>query len=260
MYHDVIAVPFEPDGRELPVHPGIERVCHEEVRQHRRNRGTLRGPRLRCRPGAIRVLNWRCQPAPDVEHDPPCSRHRSAPAPPSRSARAHSYRRSSGCPVPGPRPSPSSVAGTPPPHPSATGPDDTLFHTRYRLFFRSFSNSSIVTPSTPGAPLFFLTTWYASQIRPFGMSKDFPSGFDVSTRSLPDPWLPERIHPDEPTPSLHPDYRGFTTTTSRSASRPSNGTQRLTDLPLDALPLPDPRRVCQGLPSQVPCESRSRDS
>src|SRR5262249_33137997 len=74
--------------------------------------------------------------------------------------------------------------------------------------------------STPGAPSFFLTTWYASQIRTFGISKGFPLGFGVPTRSLPDSWLPERIHPDEPTPSLHPHYRGFDTTTSRSASRP----------------------------------------
>ena len=31
-------------------------------------------------------------------------------------------------------------------------PEDIRFQILYRLFFRSFSNSSSVTPSTPGAP------------------------------------------------------------------------------------------------------------
>src|SRR5262249_51696779 len=32
----------------------------------------------------------------------------------------------------------------------------------------------------------------------------------VPSQDLP-PWLPERTHPGEPAPSLHPRYRGFTT-------------------------------------------------
>src|SRR5664279_5867328 len=33
---------------------------------------------------------------------------------------------------------------------------------------------------------------------------------------------------DDPAPSLHPHYKGFTTTTSRSASAPRDGTHSLT--------------------------------
>ena len=46
------------------------------------------------------------------------------------------------------------VSVSPPPSPEAesSDPDDIRFQIRYRLFFRSLSNSSSVTPSTPGAP------------------------------------------------------------------------------------------------------------
>lgn len=64
-------------------------------------------------------------------------------------------------------------------------PDDIRFQIRYRLFFRSFSKSSRVTPSTPGAPLFARTRWYASQTSHFEISNDFPCDTDVSTRFLP---------------------------------------------------------------------------
>jgi len=35
MDHNVIAVPFERDARELPGHPLIERIVQEEIRQQR---------------------------------------------------------------------------------------------------------------------------------------------------------------------------------------------------------------------------------
>ena len=42
-------------------------------------------------------------------------------------------------------------------------PEESRFQILYRLFFRSDSNSAIVTASTPGAPLFALTLSHASQ-------------------------------------------------------------------------------------------------
>ena len=42
-------------------------------------------------------------------------------------------------------------------------PEDIRFQILYRLFFRSFSNSSREHPSTPARPLFALTFSYASQ-------------------------------------------------------------------------------------------------
>ena len=34
--HHVITEPFEPDGREVPAHPGVEGVVHEQVGDQRR--------------------------------------------------------------------------------------------------------------------------------------------------------------------------------------------------------------------------------
>src|SRR5215469_1185997 len=46
-------------------------------------------------------------------------------------------------------------------------------------------------------------------------------------------WLFEYIKSrNEPDPSLHPHYKGFITTTTRSASKTRNGTQRLRFLPV----------------------------
>jgi hypothetical protein len=52
---------------------------------------------------------------------------------------------------------------------------------------------------------------------------------------------PNELHQDGPAPSLHPRYRGFVTTMSRSECRPRDGTQRLADSAcLCALPLATP--------------------
>ena len=96
--------------------------------------------------------------------------------------------------------------------------------------FRSFSNSSIDLPVHPGAPLFALTFSHASHTSHFEISNDLPDDFSSSTRLLPDhARLIERTTAtNDPAPSLHPHYRSFTTTTSRSASAPRDGTQPLT--------------------------------
>lgn len=63
---------------------------------------------------------------------------------------------------------------------------------------------------------------------------------------------------DDPAPSLHAHYRRFTTTTSRSASAPRDGTH--TTASLTASPAtpsrPHGRGQYRGTLSQVPCKSR----
>src|SRR5206468_288969 len=54
-----------------------------------------------------------------------------------------------------------------------------------------------------------------------------PTRLSVATKSV-----------DEPTPSLHPHYRSFTTTTSRSASEPCHRYSTPPVSAVDALPLP----------------------
>jgi hypothetical protein len=64
-----------------------------------------------------------------------------------------------------------------------------------------------------------------------GDHNTFPARPDLPTRFLPDgvrrPVARANKPRDEPAPSLHPHYRGFGATTSRSASRRRDGTQRL---------------------------------
>src|SRR2546429_9762373 len=48
------------------------------------------------------------------------------------------------------------------------------FHSRYRLFFTSCSNCSIVTPSAPAAPPLPFTFNHAAQISRLAMSYDLP--------------------------------------------------------------------------------------
>ena len=64
-------------------------------------------------------------------------------------------------------------------------PEESRFQIRYRLFFRSFSNSSIDTASTPAAPLFDLTFSYASQTECLEILNGLPDAFNSFTRLLP---------------------------------------------------------------------------
>src|SRR3954470_10755890 len=96
-------------------------------------------------------------------------------------------------------------------------------------------------PSTPAAPLFALTCLYASHTSCFEMANDLSARPDLLTRLLPEQKSRLLVRTevlDEPAPSLHPHYRGFSATTSRSASGRRDGTQRLRFPPYDALPLP----------------------
>jgi hypothetical protein len=65
-------------------------------------------------------------------------------------------------------------------------PEDIRFQILYRLFFRSFSKSSIEQPSTPGAPLFALTLSHASHTSRFEISNGLTDDFGSSTQLLPD--------------------------------------------------------------------------
>src|SRR5680860_129688 len=122
----------------------------------------------------------------------------------------------------------------------------------------------MVCPSTPGAPLLALTRRYASHTSHFEISNDFPCDSDLPTRFLPGTLVDRTNNPRwSGAPSLHPHYRGFITTTNRSASTPRVGTQHLT---VSAAwcsssyhPKPCERRY-RDLPSHVPCSSRRSGS
>jgi len=78
-----------------------------------------------------------------------------------------------------------------------------------------------------------------------------------------DPGCPNDFTSDEPAPSLHHDYRGFTTTTSRSASACRDGTQRLQFLLYGALPIATcnpSRQRYRHPPSHVPRRCGRSDS
>ena len=66
-------------------------------------------------------------------------------------------------------------------------PDDIRFQTLNRLFCRSASNASIVTSSTPGAPLFALTFSQASWTAHLEISNGLSGDFNLFTRLLPHP-------------------------------------------------------------------------
>src|SRR6266851_8946441 len=77
----------------------------------------------------------------------------------------------------------------------------------------------------------------------FEISNGLPGAFNSSTRLLPGNSPVDRTNTatNDPAPSLHPRYRGFSTTTSRSAGVPGDGTQSLTGSPLGTLPVTCPR-------------------
>src|SRR5207244_13620223 len=82
-------------------------------------------------------------------------------------------------------------------------PEDIRFQILYRLPRRSFSNSSIDTPSTPAAPLFALTFSHASQTARFEISNGLPDDFSSSTRLLPEHFrLIDQTATNNPAPSL----------------------------------------------------------
>src|SRR6476620_7174242 len=85
-------------------------------------------------------------------------------------------------------------------------PEGIRFHTLYRLPCRSASNSSIDTPSTPGAPLFALTFSQASFMAHFEISNGLPGAFNSSMQLLPNlpAQLIERTQPQMTRPFAPP--------------------------------------------------------
>jgi hypothetical protein len=69
--HHVIAVPFEPDGREHPPYPGVERVVHEQVRQQGRDRRALWAAPIPGDHSAVLPLLRRSEPPLHIQQDPP---------------------------------------------------------------------------------------------------------------------------------------------------------------------------------------------
>ena len=83
------------------------------------------------------------------------------------------------------------VSVSPPPSPEAesSDPEDIRFQILYRLFFRSFSNSSIVTHPPPAHPDSPSPSRYASHTSRFEISNDLPDDFSLSTATPPGPTL-----------------------------------------------------------------------
>jgi hypothetical protein len=71
-----------------------------------------------------------------------------------------------------------------------------------------------------------------------------PDAFSSSTRLLPEHFrlIGQTTATDNPAPSLHPRYRGLSTTTSRSASAPRDGTH-IAPPPGGTLPVARPGRA-----------------
>ena len=59
MHDHVIDVAFERDGRELLRHPCIECVVQEQIRKHRRDRGSLRGTAIALDQRPVGLLHRR---------------------------------------------------------------------------------------------------------------------------------------------------------------------------------------------------------
>ena len=70
VHDDIVGETLERAARELPGHPRIERVVHEQVRQDRRNRRPLRGSLVSLHKRAVRALQRRFQPPLDVQQHP----------------------------------------------------------------------------------------------------------------------------------------------------------------------------------------------
>ena len=124
---------------------------------------------------------------------------------------------------------------------------------------------SMLTASTPGAPLLARTFSHASQHEALGDLKRLHLRLGSRPRLLP-----RRVGLGLtlvcPAPSLRPHYRTFTATTSRSAPVPRIGTLPLTVPPLGVLPLAAGRLNSPSTPavaigttgSPVPCQRLRR--
>ena len=53
MHDGIVGIALEGTARKVPGHPGIEREVHEQVRQDRRNRRSLRSPFVSLNKGAV---------------------------------------------------------------------------------------------------------------------------------------------------------------------------------------------------------------
>src|SRR5450631_1683140 len=131
------------------------------------------------------------------------------------------------------------------------------FHSLNRLFFKSRSNCSIVTPSTPAAPLLALTLRYASHTIGFGISNGFTCDFDSLTWLLPATRLTTK-RTRTTRPFAPPELPGIIATTRRSVPLPRIGTLPLADQLLGVLPSTgrhqhtDRHHHSEGFPRFVP--------
>src|ERR1035437_1324105 len=142
------------------------------------------------------------------------------------------------------------------------------FQIRYRFPRRSVSKSSIVTLSTPGAPLLAFTCRYASQTSHLEISNDFPADFSLSMQLLP---ASSRLTHEQrhrcPGPFAPPPPRPAGTSALLRTGPPAHPRSVLNPLrvhPRLGHSLSPPPTIRQGqyqdMPSHVPCESSRSDS
>src|SRR6266487_2784773 len=70
MHDRVIHVTFESHARKFPGHPHIERIVEEQIRQHGRNRRSLRSSTVPPLQSSVGQLERRTQPPLHIKHDP----------------------------------------------------------------------------------------------------------------------------------------------------------------------------------------------
>ena len=142
--------------------------------------------------------------------------------------------------------------------PGKYDPDDMRFHSWYRFPRRSASNRSIVTPSTPAAPLFSFTFNHASHTSRFGMSCVLPCNIGSFMRFIPFGWPHSSTRATQPLGSTRiTGLRSYYGLVRQRASRPVLSSSRF--LPLGVLPLAaTPGVSSEATPSHVPYESLVR--
>lgn len=235
----VIGIPLELDIPEVAGKPEVERVVHEQIRQHGRDRGALRGPPVPLQQGAVGQLKRRLQPPLDIQNHPDGIGVRLhglddevpsdaveellnlAPEGESTSPTTSDSRPCTGC------------------------PEDLIRSQRWTARPLLVRLDSSLPPGTPPRlPISrSQTTSLATSTGPSTPPGERPVGQTPTVTS-------------NPAPSLHPHYRGFSTTMSRSADMPRVVTQHLTVIA--AWSAPSRTRTgmqCRGMSSHVPYKS-----
>jgi len=70
VYYRIIGITRKGALREVPLHPCVERIVHEQIHQHRADHSTLRCTSRSWQSRPICSLEWRSQPPLDIQQKP----------------------------------------------------------------------------------------------------------------------------------------------------------------------------------------------